>query len=241
MGSESVVAEVVERTIVARGLGPGARLPTERELAQMAGVGRAAVRRALSHLEAEGRLVRQVGRGTFVSPTVIAVPAKDRDQFETSPIEIMTVRELFEPQLLPLAVMAATGADFVEMERCLAGGDGAHDYLGWEDWDSALHRSLVSATHNNFLIRIGAMIASARTQPVWGGLKYRSSTEERRQLYRTDHRTIVRALTERDSAAAQLGMRRHLKRVRSHLLGDDQGDDFGHAWGNGSSPPSSGY
>ncbi|EQD31462.1 GntR family transcriptional regulator, partial [mine drainage metagenome] len=52
--------------------------------------------------------------------------------------------------------------------RCLDGGDTATDYLAWEAWDTALHRSLVMATHNGFLIRIGEMIAAARSQPVWG-------------------------------------------------------------------------
>ncbi len=218
LGGEQVVSEVMARVISERSLGPGARLPTERALAEMAGVGRGVVRRALGFMEAEGRVVRHVGRGTFVAPAVPAEPAEG-DDFETSPIEIMTVRALFEPGLMPVAAMAATGADFAEMERCLQGGDTASDYLEWEAWDTALHRSVVVATHNAFLIRIGEMIAAARTQPVWGGLKYRNSTEERRQLYRGDHRAIVRALTERDATAAQAAMQHHLQRVRSHLLG----------------------
>ncbi len=44
-------------------------------------------------------------------------------------------------------------------------------------------------------------------------------------MYRSDHRAVVQALTERDAAKAQLAMRRHLQRVRSHLLGDDHHRD----------------
>ena len=226
LGAEGSVSEVVGRVISEQRLGPGARLPTERELAEMAGVGRTAVRRALGYMEAEGRVVRHVGRGTFVAPAASPAPTAARDDFETSPIEIMTVRALFEPGLMPLAVMSATSADFAEMERCLRGGDTAADYLEWEAWDTALHRSLVTATHNGFLIRIGEMIAAGRTQPVWGGLKYRSSTEERRELYRRDHRGIVNALIERDAASAQLAMRSHLHRVRAHVLGGDHAIQF---------------
>ncbi|MHB8395194.1 MAG: FadR/GntR family transcriptional regulator [Candidatus Dormibacteria bacterium] len=221
MGSVEIVSDAIERAIAERGLGPGSRLPTERELVEITGVGRTAVRRALGYMEAEGRLVRQVGRGTFMKPSSGYAPRESDGGLETSPIEIMTVRALFEPEMLPLAVMAATGADFAEMERCLRGGDSASDYLEWEAWDTALHRSLVIATHNSFLIRIGEMIADARTQPVWGGLKHRNSTEERRELYRSDHRAVVKALTERDPAKAQMAMRSHLQHVRSHLLGSD--------------------
>src|SRR3546814_10399058 len=42
------------------------QLPTERELAEQIGVGRRAVRRALEVLEAEGRIWRRQGAGTFI-------------------------------------------------------------------------------------------------------------------------------------------------------------------------------
>src|ERR1700741_2833351 len=48
------------------GLGPGSRLPTERQLAAHPGVTRSGVRHALSALEADGLISREVGRGTFL-------------------------------------------------------------------------------------------------------------------------------------------------------------------------------
>src|SRR5260370_13882860 len=44
----------------------GTRLPTERQLAGDLGVSRSAVRHALAVLQAEGRVSREVGRGTFL-------------------------------------------------------------------------------------------------------------------------------------------------------------------------------
>jgi GntR family transcriptional regulator len=46
--------------------GPGHRLPSEAELGESYGVSRITVRQALAALEAEGRLRREPGRGTFV-------------------------------------------------------------------------------------------------------------------------------------------------------------------------------
>ena len=48
------------------GAAHGARLPTERQLAVDLGVSRSAVRHALAVLQAEGRVSREVGRGTFL-------------------------------------------------------------------------------------------------------------------------------------------------------------------------------
>src|SRR5579864_2178388 len=45
---------------------PGGRLPTERQLASDLGVTRTMIRHALAVLEAEGRISREVGRGTFI-------------------------------------------------------------------------------------------------------------------------------------------------------------------------------
>src|SRR5207253_2912140 len=53
-------------------LAPGAKLPTERELAKRFAVPRNAVRRTLAQLEAEGSITRHVGRGTFLAGTAPA-------------------------------------------------------------------------------------------------------------------------------------------------------------------------
>ncbi|HEX2556282.1 MAG TPA: winged helix-turn-helix domain-containing protein, partial [Microvirga sp.] len=46
---------------------PGAKLPTERALAEQLALPRSAVRDALAGLEAEGAIIRRVGSGTFVA------------------------------------------------------------------------------------------------------------------------------------------------------------------------------
>lgn len=59
-------SEAVCRYITSRALGPGARLPAERQLAQMLNVGRNTLRGALNILEKEGIVERKKGAGTFV-------------------------------------------------------------------------------------------------------------------------------------------------------------------------------
>ena len=56
------------------GAGHGTRLPTERQLAVNLGVSRAAIRHAMAVLQAEGRVSREVGRGTFLRGPAVAGP-----------------------------------------------------------------------------------------------------------------------------------------------------------------------
>ena len=58
------LAEVILSRQAAQG--PGSRLPTERQLASDLGVTRSSIRHALAMLEAQGRISREVGRGTFL-------------------------------------------------------------------------------------------------------------------------------------------------------------------------------
>jgi DNA-binding FadR family transcriptional regulator len=200
------------------GLEPGGRLPTERQLAADLGVTRTAVRHALAVLQSQGRISREVGRGTFLHETGVRSdgPAEGAD---FAPADVMLVRRLLEPQAMPLVVAWATARDFAEMDRCLAGGDAAADYGEFEAWDVALHRAIIAASHSPLLAALYASIEKARHGPVWGELKRRSASQERRERYQADHRELVAALRARDAGRATEAMRAHLALVAEHLIG----------------------
>ena len=210
------------------GLGPGARLPTERQLAIDLGVSRGDIRHALAALEADGLISREVGRGTFLraaaagdlSGDLSAGPGRPLAGTDFAPADVMTIRRLLEPQAMPLVVIWATARDFSEMARCLAGGDAAGSYEEFETWDLALHRCIMAAAHSPLLAALYGVVESARHGQVWGDLKRRSTSRQRRDLYQADHRAVVEALGARDADAAVEAMRRHLGRVAEHLLGD---------------------
>src|ERR1035441_10384086 len=65
------MAERIPAESLRAGLGPGGRLPTERRLALDLGMSRSSVRHALAILEAQGRISREVGRGTFLRPDLL--------------------------------------------------------------------------------------------------------------------------------------------------------------------------
>jgi DNA-binding FadR family transcriptional regulator len=232
------LAELIISESRRAGQGPGSRLPTERQLATDLGVTRSSVRHALAMLEAQGRISREVGRGTFLrelpaaSPAAHAppVPGQSADGSRAAdpapgadfaPADVMTIRRLLEPPAMSLVVGWATAADLEEMDRCLAGGDAAASYEEFEFWDLALHRCIMAASHSPLLVALYRDIEAARHGQVWGDLKRRSSSAGRREQYQADHRAIVGALRARDSARAVEAMRVHLARVSDHFNATD--------------------
>jgi DNA-binding FadR family transcriptional regulator len=196
---------------------PGSKLPTERALVERLSAPRSAVRRALETLELEGLITRHVGRGTFL--TDAATRKVDGAPADTSPAEIMQVRLLLEPQVANLAARVATQADLDRITACLDAGGACEDFEGFEAWDARLHRAIAQAAHNGLLMNMFDVLNTARALPVWGTLKRRTSSPERRRCYHAEHTAIVDALRDRDPDGAGQAMRGHLQNVSDNLLG----------------------
>ncbi len=243
------LAELILAESARAGLGPGSRLPTERKLAAAMGATRTSIRNALAVLQAQGHISREVGRGTFLrqdpdtrehgAGTAAAImddggaPGAPATGLGTpgagqageapagfAPADVMTIRRLLEPLAMPLVVAWATASDFREMDRCVAGGDRATSYDQFENWDLALHRTIMAASHSPLLGQLYAVIETARHGHSWGDLKRRSASRERREKYQADHRELVAALRARDSDRATGAMRMHLSRVNNDLFGE---------------------
>jgi GntR family transcriptional regulator, uxu operon transcriptional repressor len=209
----------------------GARLPTERQLSIDLGVTRSSVRSALALLETQGRISREVGRGTFLRAHARPSQLPDRSDAagagsdtasrrasaDFAPADVMTIRRLLEPPAMVLVVAWATAADLEAMDRCLELGDRAATFEEFEACDLALHRCIMAGSHSPLLVSLYAAIEAARHGQVWGDLKRRRSSPERRSQYQADHRAIVEALHSRDSGGAVEAMRLHLARVQEHL------------------------
>ena len=70
LGRARQVARALSDYIEAAGLGPGDRLPPERDLTQSLRVGRSSLREAVSQLQALGVLEARIGSGTYVLKSV---------------------------------------------------------------------------------------------------------------------------------------------------------------------------
>ena len=179
-------------------------------------------------LEAEGVVSREVGRGTYLRCEPLAgLVTLDSDAAtaaamlnDIGPFDVMAARQAVEPMSLHVAVAEATEADFEEIARCVDGCERAPDYEAFETWDLAFHRSLVEATHNPLLLRMYNLIEAARQGDLWGSMKRRGDSTERRRLSYLQHVAIFDALRNRDGRAAQEAMTAHLDYVVNFLRRD---------------------
>jgi DNA-binding FadR family transcriptional regulator len=197
----------------------GQRLPPERELAARIGIGRRALRRALEVLEAEGRIWRHQGKGTFLGSR----PAHNATDLEeltrrTHPLEVMDARLEIEPALARLAAMRATNGDIERLLHLADRTASSSDADGRELWDSALHRTIAEAAGNSLLLAVFDMIDRIRQDTTWRLLRERARSGERQQIYVEQHRRVIAAIAQREAHAAEQAMREHLELVRDGLL-----------------------
>jgi DNA-binding FadR family transcriptional regulator len=198
----------------------GHRLPTERELSERYRLSRTTVRRVLAGLKEKGWITQTVGSGTYVSERSAAEPLDDVISARlASPAELMEARLMLEPALVEMVIRNATSADFDRMEDCCERAEAAASLAEFEHWDGQLHEAIAEAAHNNFVRSISRLMSEVRSQDVWGRLKQRSLTEERREEYQQEHRRLVAALKDRDAPLARELTQAHLLHVRQNLLG----------------------
>lgn len=218
--SERMLADLREAMENGRWV-PGGKIPTERSLSTKFGIARNTVRRALKILEDEGAIVRDVGRGTFVAQPKLTNGTADLASRikNASPVEVMEVRLMIEPQAAELCAIRANGAELDAMATCLDHCEAVTSIADFEMWDGLFHQALLAACHNQLLIDIYDAINTVRQKADWAKLKERVMTAARRSATQKQHRRIMAALRARDAGRAAAEMRLHLEEVRSSIVG----------------------
>ncbi|AVA25362.1 FadR/GntR family transcriptional regulator [Rhizobium sp. NXC24] len=201
-------------------LEPEGKLPTERALSDMFGVSRRAIRRALEVLEAEGRIWRRQGSGTYAgqrpddwSQHVGSLVAG------TNLMEVMEVRLRIEPQLAQLAAMRAKPDDIERMyeltKKIFASGDADSREL----WDGALHRLIAQSAGNQFFLSIFDVINHVRQDEAWQTIRELARNINRtRPVTYAQHMAIIDAIAARDPMKAAEAMREHLLMLQESLV-----------------------
>ncbi|GAB1583612.1 MULTISPECIES: FadR/GntR family transcriptional regulator [Phyllobacteriaceae] len=194
------------------------RLPPERELAEILGVSRAALRKALAELQAEGQLWRHVGKGTFTGSrpidTVADISAMAR---RSNPIEVMGARIAIEPEIARCAALNATPAQVADMRNCIVRTRQAPSWRQYELWDNRLHRTIAEATQNSLLLGLLDTLNAVKREVTWGRLRDTPVRPPVDHHSFAEHDQIVDAIANRDTAGAAAAMRAHLQNVERHL------------------------
>lgn len=205
------VRRYLEEYLETGDLGPGGRLPTERELSELTGASRRLIRRVLAALEAEGLIWRQQGKGTFAGQPVEPVTALAAKINDTSdPIEVMEARLCIEPEIAALCATRATPDDVLRMWTLARHVYEVEDHEMTELWDSALHRLIAQCAGNRPLLMAFGLLDDTRATESWLDARVSARTNRSLRESHAQHIAIVSAIEAGDAGAAREAMRTHL-------------------------------
>jgi GntR family transcriptional repressor for pyruvate dehydrogenase complex len=212
---EAVAKQLVEQ-IRAKGLSPGTRMPSERELMSALGVGRSTIREAVNGLAMLGVLDIRQGQGAFVAdpaagavlPRGIAVALSrgiTRDLFEA--------RRLVEVHVAGLAAARRTEADLSDIAECLSDHEQAiASGVPAVEASVRFHVRIGDAAHSEVLCSFVASFAELMTQ--------RGPALESKPGYREwelqQHRSVFEPIRDADPQLAAERMAAHLDAVIPH-------------------------
>lgn len=201
------------------------RLPSERDLAALFGVGRPAVREAIGALQNDGLVVTKRNSGTFVCADAAdrlsdpgVTTAENTPAADFSPASTLDVRMVLEPAIARRASAKAHRDPLAE--QYLDQMEGIHDIDDpaqralWNSSDRLFHRQLAVMTGDALMIKIADEVASSMDQPLWKRLKDEGIYSAGRiRLYVAEHRLIYEAIVQGDADAAAFYVLQHIKRV----------------------------
>jgi len=211
------VAQQLERHIMQH-LKPGDLLPPERQLCEMLGVSRGSVRDAIRSLELKGLLEPRQGIGTVVCRTAATTAGSLAEALRSKRklvLELIDVRKIIEPALAARAAARATEQEIAELQDILARQDVKvqRGELAVEE-DSEFHYTIALACNNSAVVKavdvLMDLLRDTREHSLQGKGRQESSL--------AGHRRIFSALKRRDSAAAEVAMRRHLQEIENIAL-----------------------
>ncbi len=193
-------------------MGPGDRLPSERELAAQLGISRITLREGLKSLEAAGYLVTKVGAhgGTRIND----LPALERcfaewtrahgDQLDS----LLEYHSIIETAIASLAAERRTDEDLERLERARIPENPTRALV--VERHKEFHNVLAHAAQNPHLAEAAVMARREIFVPLDHLID-----KHRVDIIRENHDRILAAVRDRDPARAAAEMRNHLVNPRN--------------------------
>ncbi|KQN78420.1 hypothetical protein ASE94_15740 [Devosia sp. Leaf64] len=212
------IADQIREQILAGAVDGGQQLPSERDLALSLGVSRPTVREALIALEVAGFVEVRVGVGAFVrDQSRGGVPLPDEGH---SPIEIMQVRRLLEPEAAALASQTISPEGTLRLGETMRSMQAEAAKGGWSsESDRMLHMTIAEASGNSMLREVLDILWSSRSEEVDTRFhEHLAAMPEVREHIMDDHGKIVGAIVAGNAEAARDAMAAHLDFVTAAML-----------------------
>lgn len=184
------------------GLGPSARL-RQGDLADALGISRTSVREALHRLTAEELVDFKANRGFFVASFKL-----------DAVLERLELRQIMEPGIVRLAAARRTDEHLRQLQEIVDGQFSADTPRIAHDLSRTFHIRLAATTGNE---QFGKVLESLWSLDIGRRLlARRSATPGWQSTDATEHRGILRAVSDRDGDLAAELMQQHLSATYHH-------------------------
>lgn len=209
-----IAAEQIQEMIEKDSFKPGEKLPSVRELCEMFGVGRSAIRDALTSLQGKGIVQVKQGEGTYVC------------EFDSSRLfnshhllpGIKDIQELFQARKMVetgLAEMAAKNRSEADLNK-MADLFSESSALGWEA-DYEFHMAIAHAAGNEILIQFVQFISETLKKSMMDFHLYIQQQPELVKQIEDQHRNIYLSILNQQAEQAHKYMIDHLDLVEQLL------------------------
>jgi GntR family transcriptional repressor for pyruvate dehydrogenase complex len=222
----------IKAMILSGELGPGDRLPPEKELSEALGLSRSSLREAVKALAIIRVLDVRRGDGTYVtslSPSLLldAMSFVVDIHRDDSVLELFEVRRILEPAAVVLATPRLDAADIAHLRALMAQVDATTSADDLVANDMVFHRYIAERAGNAYLTGLLDTLSSSTVRArVWRGLTEEGAVT--RTL--TEHSAIVDALEAGDAALAGAQATVHISGVMQWLRRASTAPDPTEGW-----------
>lgn len=214
------VIEYINEQVDTGTLGRGDKVPSERKLVEILGIGRNSIREALEILDILGILDRRQGDGTyirehfdnwFVQPMTLGYLLS-----ETRRNEIFEFRNMIEVEIAELAAQRITDDEIETLSQCYERLRQAKSELEASKLDKLFHSLLAKASKNAIIANSYNAIDYMLDLFIYD-MRVEAYKDKRQELVDFVHRNLFDAVVTRDPVEAREAMKRHMNIIRKYF------------------------
>ncbi|UOQ84060.1 FadR/GntR family transcriptional regulator [Gracilibacillus salinarum] len=215
--SDSVADDLMSMITIEKRFVPGDKLPNENELSEELNISRTTLREAIRILVTNGILEIRRGKGTYIIDDLDIKSLESLSFLTDAKInakDLYEMRLIFEPEA---AYYATTRASDAELKRILDYGKQIEEkikrYEDRTDVEQKFHKSIVKATHNEFMEKLMPVIYQAIDKGVILSKKKELAIKDTIN----DHNMIMEFMLNRNPEGARSAMRIHILHAMREL------------------------
>lgn len=200
-------------------LSKGDRVPSERELVELLGIGRNSIREALKILDILGVVDRRQGDGTYINdrfdkwfsrPMSVAIMLS-----ETSKKEVFEFRNMIEVEIAALAAERITDEEIEELTECYDQMTRTEDQEISTEYDLKFHSILAKASKNNIIINSYNAMDYMLDLFIYD-IRVAAYNNEGSEIAARIHDELYRAVIARNPVLAAEAMKAHMEVIRRY-------------------------